>query len=68
MNNPSLDQLLKKVDSKYTLIIAGAKRARQITLENPELSRSGEVNPVSKALQEIHEGKVVWHRTKDGIK
>lgn len=68
MNKPYLDQLLTKVDSKYTLIIAGAKRARQITTENPELSRSGEVNPVSKALQEIYDGDVTWTRTKDGIK
>lgn len=68
MNKPYLDQLLTKVDSKYTLIIAGAKRARQITMENPELSRSGEVNPVSKALQEIYEDEVTWKRTKDGIK
>jgi len=27
---PSIDDLLQKVDSKYTLVIAAAKRARQL--------------------------------------
>lgn len=63
MNKPYIDELVEKVDSKYTLIVAAAKRARQITEENPELSRSGAVNPVSKALKEIDSGKVVWNRT-----
>ena len=63
MNKPYIDELVEKVDSKYTLIVAAAKRARQITEENPELSRSGAVNPVSKALKEIYSGKVVWNRT-----
>ena len=63
MNKPYIDELVEKVDSKYTLIVAAAKRARQITEENPELSRSGAVNPVSKALKEIDSGEVVWSRT-----
>ena len=28
--HPSMDQLLPKVDSKYTLVVLAAKRARQI--------------------------------------
>ena len=30
MIHPSIDHLLSKVDSKYTLVIAAAKRGRQI--------------------------------------
>jgi len=30
MIHPSLDQLLKQVDSRYTLVVAAAKRAREI--------------------------------------
>ncbi len=65
MNKPYIDELVEKVDSKYTLIVAAAKRARQITEENPELSRSGTINPVSKALKEINNGDVVWKRVND---
>ena len=68
MNKPSLDELLTKVDSKYSLIIIGAKRARQITIDNPELSRSGQVNSVSQALQEIFDGKLTWTTPKEAIK
>ena len=30
MINPSLDILVKKVDSKYTLVVLAAKRAREL--------------------------------------
>ncbi len=30
MNNPRIDVLLEKVDSKYALVVMAAKRARQI--------------------------------------
>ena len=58
MNKPALDKLLDKADSKYALIIMGAKRARQITEHSPEMLEGGTVNPVSIALKEISEGKV----------
>ena len=31
MNQPGLDVLMKSVDSKYTLVVVAAKRARQLT-------------------------------------
>ncbi|HMM06008.1 MAG TPA: DNA-directed RNA polymerase subunit omega [Clostridiales bacterium] len=58
MVEPSLDQLLKKVDSKYTLVTASSKRARKI-MEECENSLE---NPVSLALREIAENKVSWVR------
>lgn len=33
--HPSMDQLLPKVDSKYTLVVLAAKRARQILAGSP---------------------------------
>ncbi len=58
MVEPCLDQLLKKVDSKYTLVTASSKRARKI-MEECENSLE---NPVSMALREIAEDKVSWVR------
>ncbi|MEA4893351.1 MAG: DNA-directed RNA polymerase subunit omega, partial [Peptococcaceae bacterium] len=31
MRQPSIDKLLKQMDSKYGLVVAAAKRAREIT-------------------------------------
>ncbi|GAW93952.1 DNA-directed RNA polymerase subunit omega [Calderihabitans maritimus] len=67
MNQPSLDQLMKYVDSKYTLVVVAAKRARMLTAE----AKNGEEEvkkPVTIALHEIGEGKIRWERTKTGIK
>lgn len=68
MIKPSLDQLMTKVDSKYTLVAVAAKIARRLTEEQPELANSRTTNPVSIALREIAEGYVAWERTKIGIK
>lgn len=66
MNKPYIDELTQQCDSRYTLIAVAAKRARQITTDNPELSRSGSVNPVSQALHEIYDGKLRWrHRNQE---
>lgn len=58
MNKPTIDELLGEVDSKYSLIILASKRARQIVDEFPDETKSGEINPVSMALNEISEGKI----------
>lgn len=62
MNKPYIDSLTTKTESKYELIVAAAKRARQITLQEPELTRSGKINPVSQALHEINDDVVTWDR------
>lgn len=61
MVEPSLDELLEKVDSKYTLVTVSSKRARKI-MENYENSLE---NPVSLALREVADGKVTWIRNMD---
>ena len=60
MNKPYIDSIITKSDSKYLLIVAAAKRARQITLAEPELTRSGKINPVSAALHEINDDELSW--------
>ncbi len=60
MNRPYIDNLLKKVDSKYSLVIAAARRARQIVDGQPALvdEKKYDFKAVTIALHEIDEGKV----------
>ncbi|NLY74935.1 MAG: DNA-directed RNA polymerase subunit omega [Firmicutes bacterium] len=64
---PSLDELLNKVDSRYTLVTAAAKRARQI-IETEKTDEDNTLQAVSIALEEINAGKINVERTKTGIK
>lgn len=51
---PSIDSLLEKINSKYTLVTLSSKRARQIQQEGGVLiPRPFSVKPVGKALEEI---------------
>jgi DNA-directed RNA polymerase subunit omega len=68
MIQPSLDVLVKKVDSKYTLVVAAAKRAREIMDGDPAMVEIRSNKPVTVALQEIANGKLSYERTKVGIK
>ncbi|MDU2066534.1 MAG: DNA-directed RNA polymerase subunit omega [Sporomusaceae bacterium] len=65
---PSLDLLVNKVDSKYTLVVLAAKRARQIMDGEPTLIDCRSNKPVTMALEEVALGKVSYERTKAGIK
>ena len=55
---PSVTELLKIVDNRYSLVIATAKRARQIELGAPILTSKDDKVPVTIASDEIAEGKV----------
>ena len=75
---PGIDDLLSKVDSKYSLVILSARRAREI---NNYYSQLGEgrgdyvpplvetgglrAKPLSIALQEIAEDKVTGERPEE---
>lgn len=72
MNKPSLDDLMEKVDSRYTLVVISAKRARQVTeidmQQDQETESRMSGKPVSAALHEVARGKITYRRTKQGIK
>ena len=53
MKQPSLDILMSKVDSKYTLVIVVAKRARIIMEEAKHEDLAKGVKPISISLEEI---------------
>ena len=59
MRYPSVDALLNKIDSKYKLAYAAAKRAKIIEQEEYTSYEDGMcVKPVGQALEEILEDKV----------
>ena len=58
MTKPSVAELLEKVDNRYLLVIATAKRARQIAAGSKPLTSKEEPSPVSYAADELEEGKV----------
>lgn len=68
MIHPSLDVLVKKVDSKYTLVVLAAKRAREILNGTTPLVDSKSNKQVTIALEEIACDKISYERTKTGIK
>jgi DNA-directed RNA polymerase subunit omega len=78
---PEIDLLLSKVDSKYTLCIVSARRARQIndmlhgvrdqallTMASSQISELTKTKPLTKALEEIADGDVSFERVQDSYK
>ena len=68
MVNPSTDELLTKVDSRYGMVVLAAKRARQLLEGDPvksELARS--TKNVANALEEIAEGKISYDLCKESV-
>ena len=58
MVKPSVSELLKKADNRYELVIARARRARQIAAGAEVKTDVKEESPVTLAANEIAEGKV----------
>ena len=59
MVKPRVAELLEKVDNRYTLVLATAKRARQISSGDNVLVKTDDVAPVTIAADEIDAGQVV---------
>ena len=54
---PSVDQLLERVDSRYSLIMLASKRAHELDAgAHPMLSEYESVKSVGRALEEIVAG------------
>lgn len=60
--------LLKKVDSRYTLVVLAAKRARQLLDGSDAKVECDTTKNVTLALEEVAEDKITFERTKGGIK
>jgi DNA-directed RNA polymerase subunit omega len=59
---------MEKADSKYFLVVAAAKRARQLQEGAERLVAVNTNKEVTVALNEIFQEKVRYVRTKEGIK
>ncbi len=63
--DPGINKLLEKVDSRYTLVIETAKRARQIAQGEEPLVECKSENPVTIAAHEIAAGKVTYKKASE---
>ncbi len=68
MINPSIGELMEKVDSKFTLCVVVAKRARKLVDGCRPLVECSSKVPVTVAINELNENKLTFIRTKSGIK
>ncbi len=59
---PAIDKLKDQVDSKYTLCIMAAKRARDLTDGKPQLTLAENNKPLSIATKEIAESYISYKR------
>lgn len=55
---PSIDEIIKDTDSRYSLVIAVAKRARQIAQDAEENGILLKDNPVKLAINDFAEKRV----------
>ncbi|PLT34264.1 DNA-directed RNA polymerase subunit omega [Bacillus sp. V5-8f] len=58
---PSIDSLLEKIDSKYSLVSVAAKRARQMQMnDDARIEKPVSYKSVGRALEEINAGKLKY--------
>ena len=62
---PSVNELHKKTDSQYTLVMLAAKRARDIIDGKPILTETASERPVSQAAKEIYEDLITYKRDEE---
>ena len=68
MVNPSTDELMTKVDSRYGMVVLAAKRARQLLEGDPVKSeRARSTKIVTNAFVEIAEGKISYHLCMESV-
>lgn len=68
MINPSIVDLLKVVDNRYSLVVVTSKRARQIIDGNKPLISIESTKPVTIAINEIMSGELTYKTVKEGVK
>lgn len=68
MINPSIVDLLAKVENRYSLVIITSKRARQIIDGNKPLIDTEKSKPLTVAINEVNSGVITFETVKEGIK
>lgn len=59
---PSINVIREKADSRYTIVVLAAKRARDIIDGKPKLTEAHTNKPVSIAAHEIAETLITYSR------
>lgn len=59
---PSINKLNEKTDSRYSLVILTAKRARDIVDGKPALTEEESERPVSQAAKEVADDMITYTR------
>lgn len=67
MLRPTMSDLVKKTDSRYSLVIAVAKRARQLTDGAEALAEATSDKKVSVAINEIDQGVVEIFNSEENL-
>jgi len=60
ITKPELYDLIEKTGNRYTLIVESSKRARQIIDGSAPLVECENNNPLTQAIHEIDEEKIVY--------
>jgi len=60
--HPPIDEIKQKADSRYTLVIMAAKRARDLVAEKPALIEIENNVPISIAAEEIVQDEITYRR------
>ena len=68
MINPSVVDLLKKVEDRYSLVIVTSKRARQLIDGSKQLVDLDSKKALTIAINEVNDGAVGYERVKESTK
>jgi len=68
MINPSIVDLLDKVDNRYSLVIVTSKRARQIIDGENKLTDIKSNKALTIAINEVNQGFITYESLKEGFK
>ncbi len=68
MINPSIVDLLKKVDNRYSLVIVTSKRARQIIDGDAPRTSVDSKKALTIAIHEVYDECVQYESVKEGLK
>jgi len=68
MIDPSIVDLLKVVDNRYSLVTVASKRARQLIEGQKPLIVTEAIKPVTIATKEIMQGELTYKTVKEGVK
>lgn len=65
MINPPIDEMIEKAQSRYALVTAVSKKAKELLIDRPEFFKENQkVKPIELASNEFYEGKFSIERTK----